>query len=274
MSRLIRVLAGIALLGLAVALPARGHDPIFGLGPHTIYQGGYEIHVGALRERAGDERETELEAHLAYGLTGDWLVGAEVPFRDVIEDSGRATGSGDVGLFTKYRFWRQDRPGVQRSTALFAKASLPTGDETTDPALGSGATSGVLGLAFGREARTWYHWEAIRYRRSGRDDAGRRPGDRVLVDLAAAYRPYPSGYYAPDTLFTLEVNTEITDRADHDGRELADTGGTEAFLAPGIWWTYRNFAVQTGVQLPLHDDLNGDQAATDYRGQLTFEWHY
>lgn len=35
--------------------------------------------------------------------------------------------------------------------------------------------------------------------------------------------------------------------------------GTEWFLSPGLMWTLRNFAVKTGVQLPIASDLNGRQ---------------
>lgn len=263
-----------AIIGGLAGVSAQAHDPIFGLGPHVLYQGGYEVHASVHRERVGEERETEGEIHLAYGLTGDWLVGAALPVKDVIEDSERATGPGDMALFTKYRFWRHDIPGGQYSAAFFGKASLPTGDENEQPALGSGATGGVAGLAYGYEGRRWYHWAAMRYGRHAEADSGFRKGDRVLVDLAGGYRPYLSGYYEPDTIFTLELNGEYTDRAERGGRELADTGGTEVFVAPGLWWTYRNFALQTGVQIPVYHDLNGAQDATDYRAKLVFEWHY
>ena len=70
---------------LAVVIPTVGsaHDPIFGLGPHTLYKGGYEVHAGALREEAGDETETEYALALKYGITGDWVVGVEAPFIDL-----------------------------------------------------------------------------------------------------------------------------------------------------------------------------------------------
>ncbi len=38
-------------------------------------------------------------------------------------------------------------------------------------------------------------------------------------------------------------------------------------------WTYRNFAVKAGVQLPLLDDLAEYQEADDYRAMIELEWH-
>ena len=48
---------------------ALAHDPVFGLGPHTLYKGGVEIHFGSHQEKAGDERATESEIQFKYGLT-------------------------------------------------------------------------------------------------------------------------------------------------------------------------------------------------------------
>ena len=50
-------------------------------------------------------------------------------------------------------------------------------------------------------------------------------------------------------------------------------GGDQWFLSPGLMWTLRNFAVKTGVQLPLYDDLAGNQDADDYRALVELEWH-
>jgi len=38
-------------------------------------------------------------------------------------------------------------------------------------------------------------------------------------------------------------------------------------------WTLRNFAIKSGIQAPIISNLNGDQARSDYRARLEFEWH-
>ena len=55
------------------------HDPVFGLGPHTLFKGGVEIHAGVSREEAGDDKEMEYLLELKYGITGDWTVGVSAP---------------------------------------------------------------------------------------------------------------------------------------------------------------------------------------------------
>lgn len=265
-------------MGIATFIPlerAAAHDPVFGLGPHTLYKGGYEIHLGALRGQSGngEERETEYGLALKYGLTGDWVVGIELPYLSRSELAGRRSGMGDAALSTKYRFWRNDLPGAQESAAVSATAISDTGDESGEPALGSGTTDYVLGLTYGYEARKWYRWAAVRYRLND-ETGGLRRGDKVLFDLVGGLRPYPTGYLEPDTVWMLELNGEYTERAELNGRELPNSGGTEIFVAPGLMWTLRNFAVKTGVQIPVYSGLNGKQGASDYRAALEFEWHF
>lgn len=258
---------------MAIAAGAQAHDPVFGLGPHVLYKGGYEIHTGIHREKGGGETEDEAALHVAYGITGDWAAGVEVPYVRVREGPESEKGIGDTGLFTKYRFWRNDSLGAQESAAVFGKVTLPTGDETAEPRLGAGATDAVLGLAYGYEGLEWYRWASIRYRFNGRGDPGLDRGDRALLDLALGWRPTMPEYRKPDTVWLLELNGEYTNRAKRRGRTLADTGGVEWFLSPGIFWTYRNFAVKAGFQLPVVSNRFGDQEDSDYRAKLELEWH-
>lgn len=288
-SALFRTISRISAFGLlaAAAATARAHDPVFGLGPHTLYRGGFEVHAGAHGEKRGDDRETELELALAYGLTGDWSAGVELPYVRAESHDASSSGIGNAGAFTKYRFWRNDMLGAQESAAVFGKVVLPTGEGaghgghgalvpgTKDgPAAGSGsdATDYVAGLAYGYEGLEWYRWAALRYRYNG-NDQGLERGDRVLFDLVGGWRPTPPEYREPDTVWLLELNGEYTQRTKRNTATLPDTGGVEWFLSPGIFWTYRNFAVKAGVQVPVWTNRFGEQEDSDYRAKLEFEWH-
>lgn len=261
--------AGLLVPGL-LPLNAYAHDPVFGLGPHTLFKGGTEVHLGARRTERGNEAQNEYALALKYGLTGDWVIGVELPYLDISSPGSSVSGGGDVGVSTKYRFWRNDQPGVQEAAAL----SLATVFDTADENLGGGATDVIGGLSYGYEGRKWYRWAAVRYRRNGEDDSGFKRGDKVLVDLVGGIRPTPSGYLEPDWVWMLELNGEFTQRAERNGRKLANTGGQEWFISPGLMWTYRNYAIKAGVQLPIASHLNGAQAETDYRATLEFEGHF
>lgn len=266
-----RLAMGVGALmgGLALTAPARAHDPVFGIGPHVLYQGGVEVAAEAHRDQAGDDQESELGLELTYGLTGDWAAGVELPYVRVDGPSGADSGAGDVRLFTKYRFWRRDRLALQESMALFGKVKL----DTAQDGLGTGTTDSILGLAYGYESRKWYRFASARYRRNGTADNGLRRGDAWLVDLVGGIRPRRTGYLEPDTVWLLELNGEFIERATRNGARVADSGGTRWFLSPGIFWTLRNFAVKAGVQIPIAQDPNGDQEKIDYRAKLVLEWH-
>jgi len=249
------------------------HDPIFGIGPHVLYKDGIEAHLGAHREKAGQKKETELGLELSYGLTGDWAAGIELPYIKAEDGADKARGTGDARLFTKYRFWREDSLGIQETAAVLVNAMLDNGDDKENPPLGSGTTDTLLGFTYGYESLKWYRWTSIRYRRNGENGAGLRQGDKLFFDLAVGIRPTPPSYLRPDTVWLLELNREQGQRAELNGVEVSNTGGTEWYLSPGIFWTQRNFAVKAGVQLPIASNLNGSQAESDYRAKLEFEWH-
>jgi len=262
-----------AALSLAMNSAVQAHDPIFGVGPHVLYKGGVELATELHWDKKGNELENELGAEVVYGITGDWAAGIEVPMVVKADDGESSSGLGDVSVFTKYRFWRKDTLGAQESAALFAKIISETGDEKRNPALGTGTTDGILGLAYGYEGRKWYRFASVRYRRNGTTDTGLRRGDKILLDLVGGIRPTPTGYLEPDTVWLLELNGEYGKRAELNGNEVANTGGTEWFVSPGIFWTYRNFAIKAGIQVPIYHNLNGNQEESDYRAKMVFEWH-
>ena len=263
-------------LGAALALstlPALAHDPIFGLGPHVLYKGGIEAAVGVAQEKAGEEKESELSLELTYGITGDWAAGIEVPYAFKEDGPDSSRGLADIRAFTKYRFWRADSLGLQQSAAVMLAINGRNGDNDSTPPLGNGATDVIAGLTYGYESIKWYRWASVRYLLPGENDAGLQKGNTWRVDVVGGWRPVPPVYKEPDTVWLLELNGEITDRASLNGIDISSSGGTEWFVSPGIFWTLRNFAIKAGVQIPVASNLNGNQAATDYRFKTTFEWH-
>jgi len=263
----------VVLVAVFFHSPAWAHDPIFGIGPHVLFKGGVEISPEAHVARAGDSSETETALNFTYGITGDWAAGIELPYVDSDNGSVSNGGRGDIKLFTKYRFWRNDTLGAQESAAVLLQVKLDTADNGINTALGTGTTDTILGLTYGYEGRKWYRWASIRYRLNGTSDTGLQRGEKVLFDLVGGVRFKPTGYLEADTVWLLELNGEYGDRADINGASVANSGGTEVFLSPGIFWTKRNFAIKAGVQIPIFSNLNGAQIESDLRASLTLEWH-
>jgi len=250
------------------------HDPIFGIGPHVLFKDGIEFAIDLSQEKSSAENETELGVEIVYGITGDWAAGFEIPY--AIKDEGVESSNGiaDVQLFSKYRFWRQDSLGLQESAAITLGLNLDNGDDTTEPPLGNGAIDYMLGLTYGYEGLKWYRWASVRNLQPGKSSSGKQKGNKWLIDFVAGWRPVPPMYRKPDAVWLIEFNIEIADKSRKlDGSLNADSGGIEYFISPGLFWTTRNFAIKTGIQLPIKNDLNGDQAGSDYRFKAAFEWH-
>lgn len=259
-----------AVTGLVgVSGQAAAHDPVFGLGSHVLFRGGYEVHLKATRDQAGDARVGSGGVSLAYGVTGNLTLGAELPYRFARTPGTGSEGLGDASVYGKYRFWRRDRRGVQDSLALLLKLKL----NSAAASHGTGSSDTIMGLAYGHESLEWYRWASIRYRHNGRGNAELDRGDAVLLDLVAGWRPRPPVYTRPDLVWMLELNGEMTQFNRVGALRLAGTGGRAWFVSPGLMWTWHNFAVKTGVQLPLVSDLNGARRKDDYRARLEFEWH-
>lgn len=251
---------------------SHAHDPVFGLVPHTLFKGGTEVHGGYARAEAGAEREQEYALAASYGLTADWTVGLEQHFADVSAPGNKRSGRGDVALQSKYRFLRQDLPGAQRAAALALRLVL--GGSGERELANEGATDAIVGWSYGYEGRRWYRWAAAPYRRNAENDAGFKRGDVWLLDLAGGLRFHPSGYFEPDWVWMLELNGELIDRAQTNGNTVVASGGQRWFVSPGLMLTYRNYALKTGVQIPISQNLNGAQDKIDYRGVVEIEGHF
>jgi len=248
---------------------AAAHDPVFGLGPHTLFKGGVEIHAGGHREKSGDESETEAELQFKYGLTGDWVAGIGIPY---VRSGDGDDNRGSTNLSTKYRFWRHDSFGVQESMAVLGKVILDDGEglHGVEP----DGNDYLVGLTYGYEGRKWYRWASVRHRFNADATTGAERPNVWLVDLVGGIRFAPTEYHEPDWVWMLELNGELIERVSQGtGSAEKQLGGNQWFLSPGLMWTYRNFAIKAGVQLPLFYDLSQDQEKGDYRALVELEWH-
>ncbi len=268
---IVRIMASLVL---ALFSPSSfAHDPVFGIGPHVLYKGGIETALETHLEKTDKEKKVEAGLELVYGMTGNWAAGIELPYIAKKDEFDSSNGLADIRLFSKYRFWRQDSLGLQKSAAVMIAFNLNNGNETARPKLGNGANDMIGGLTYGYESIKWYHWASVRYRYNGENDAGFHVGNKMLIDFVAGYRPTTPEYKKPDTVWLLELNTEINEKSEINGNSLPKSGGIESFLSPGIFWTLRNFAIKAGIQIPIYSDLSDAQEKSDFRAKASFEWH-
>ena len=163
------------------------HEPVFSLGPHTLYKGGIGVEIEAevlsksrvLQEgdKIDDPQNQKatrlvLPTEIIYGVTPALSVTARIPIVDRrfektmggVRDKDRSKGLGDITLRSKFRFWKRDTLGVQQAAAVVFGIKLPTGDDEADLPLGTGSTDFLFGLTAGHEGRRLYAFGDIRYR--------------------------------------------------------------------------------------------------------------
>ena len=100
-------------------------------------------------------------------------------------------------------------------------------------------------------------------------------GDTLRYDLAFAYRLFPriyKVYPSPQLNLFLEFNGLYGDKHRANGKRLADSGGNEVLIAPGIQYLGKTFILEASVQLPFLEDLNGSLPSTDYTVLFGFRW--
>jgi hypothetical protein len=252
---------------------ASAHEPIFGLGAHTLYQGGYGLELEWEGEKSGDEKESAFGYHISYGVTPDFTIALVVPqFLDKEEGTNSSSGLGDLSLRAKYRFFRVDAPGSTTGVALNLGLKLPSGDETEAPPTGTGSADYLFGLAYSYESLRHYFFTDFRYRMNTEANNIRK-GNVFFYDIAYGVRPWRVDYLKPDLVLVVELNWEHQEKTRISKVKNPDSGGDRLFVSPGFLLSRRNVMLKGGVQIPVSQDLNGTQEETDYRALVSIEFH-
>jgi hypothetical protein len=253
----------------------------------------------------------------AHGITDDLTLSLRLPFvrrTDILDAHegplGDAAGVGDLSVLGQYRFYR-DRASQTEAALLFG-ASLPTGDTGVISAAGapfeaefqpgSGAWSGLLGVAFTRRFGPWSFDANVLYQFTGEGVQDINLGDRFQYNAAISYRivnfASPSGrshlglpepmYHGgpkakhhhgpkardhhheepvspagPTLDLVLELNGEWHDR--QSGEEGFHSGGNTIYLSPGLRLSTDKWSGFVSVGIPIVNDLNGIQPEPEWR---------
>ena len=155
--------------GVFPHLSAFAHEPIFGVGPRTIWSEG--IGLGFELENLNIPQALQLK--VIYGITED------LSFVSFTRPSG-------IRLGLKYRFWKKDGRGVQDSAAIYSLVGFPEFSHLR----------GIAGLSAGRESRRIYIFGGV---------LTAFPPVSVFLNGAFGLRPYLAEYHEPDFVALFEV---------------------------------------------------------------------
>lgn len=265
--------------------PALQHNPIFGLGPQTIWRGGFGIQLETeftSRTGALKERSQAVHAEFLYGITADLNIALAVPIvtrrseRGIAPGLGQvdrdATGIGDAVVRAKWRFFHRFSGRTQYHAAVIGGIKVPLASTGSNPPLGAGTTDFLAGVTVSRDALRSYLWASTLVRANG-EAFGRKRGNEYRYDAAVGIRPWIPRFTGVDVLFLVELNGVTAAENVIDGVEQSETGGTVVAVSPGFWLTYRNWALKGGIKLPVLQQLGATQPRFDYTFVISIETH-
>ena len=269
------LLVGAGVAGLSAQGPGAGstvfpgsagvqlrHEPVFGVGPHTTWRGGWGVEIEV--ERHGSE--TVVPVEVMYGVTEKLTVTATLPW----EASSADGGLGEVGLRAKWRFATRFAPGLSDAVALIGGVTIPRNRAGGARKGGPGI---MAGLAAGRESRRWYYFAGARGTlRVSRD--GYDPGDHLALNMAWGIRPRLTAFDEPDLVILVEGNYRMVGRSTLAGEVDRATGSRVLTFGPAVLYSIRNIMFKGGLDIPIWDRFNeaGKDASTMVIGALEIHW--
>jgi len=220
---------------------------------------------------------------LGYGVNSDFALFGVLPYvnKQLKVTAGgmrftrQAAGVGDLKLFGRYTIFKNNAPGKSLRIAPFAGIKIPTGEHHARDALGrlpAGVQPGSGSWdAFGGVVTTYqtlnYQIDTQASYQVNTAASGFEFGDVARLDASLQYRLWPrvlSGG-VPGFLYGLiEANFSHQNKNRSGGVRDPNSGGTTLLLSPGLQYVTKRWILETTVQVPLVQNLNGSALKNDY----------
>ena len=231
---------------------------------------------------------------LAYGASPKLALFGVLPYVDKRLDInmggkriGRgAHGIGDASLFARYTMFQVNRPGDTLRIAPFAGLKTPTGSHNQRDAFGlvprilqpgSGSWDPFAGIAVTRQTLDWEFDMAAKYRLNT-GASGFTFGDEARADASFQYRLFPrsleSGGVPAFVYAVLESNLIWNGKNSALGVTAPNSGGLTWNLAPGLQYVTSRLILETAVQIPVVQNLNGTALESDWVWTAGFRWNF
>lgn len=181
-----------------------------------------------------------------YGITSKWQVGWIVPLVNIApKGMDSRFGLGDVKVFTKFQVHQKDGKGKTFRTLLKLTESIPSGNTTDAPALGSGASQIAMGVVSGYITTKYGIYTEVAYNLT----SNRLP-DNLIYNVALGYPLLPQKYPPKQINLFLELN----------GNFITDISSNSLFISPGVQYIVgKRLLFETGIQLPLTEEVDDTQ---------------
>jgi len=231
---------------------------------------------------------------LAYGASPKLAVFGVLPYVDKRLDmtlGGKrirreTQGIGDALFFARYTVLQVDKPGDTLRIAPFAGLKTPTGSHTQADAFGlvprilqpgSGSWDPFAGITVTRQTLGWEFDIAAKYR-FNTGASGFTFGDEARADASFQYRVFPrtleSGGVPAFVYAVLESNLIWNGQNSTMGVTDLNSGGLTWHIAPGLQYVTDRFVLETAIQIPVVQNLNGTALESDWVVTAGFRWNF
>ena len=220
---------------------------------------------------------------LGYGVTPKLAVFAALPYLDKtlkVTDNGEriersSEGIGDLKLFGRYTLHQRDARSQTFRLGAFGGVKAPTGDDDKTDRLGRLPIPLQSGTgawdAFGGIVATYqkldFQIDAQLSATLNGEANDFEAGDEIRADVSFQYRLLPKVLSADTQSFlygVLEITALNQNKNRVAGMSDPNSGGTTVYLTPGIQYVTRKYILETALQVPIHQNLNGTTLETDY----------
>lgn len=221
---------------------------------------------------------------LAYGFNPKLALFVVLPYVDKRMDitvgnkrvRRQTNGLGDGKLFARYTVYQADKLGDTLRIAPFAGLKVPTGVSDKRDALGvlprplqsgSGSWDPFVGITLTRQTLDWEFDTAASYQLNSKA-SGFEFGDEARFDASFQYRIVPQpldDMGVPAFIYAvLESNLIWNGKNKLVGTTDINSGGMTWNLVPGLQYVTRRYVLETAIQLPVVQRLNGTALETDW----------
>ena len=267
-------LAAVMVVVLSTStLHASGHGPVFGGATPTLGKGAWSFDQAWMGQvmRGTTKQEQLLRSMLSLGITEKVQISASVPIplgSSGMMPAGRMMammpGTRDFEALVGWRF--HSRPvgiGARIETTVYVGGLVPLDSSRGGVATGPGA---FVSIASGYASREHYFWLGASHQRHA-ERSGDRAGAVTSYSVVYGYRPpaWRLEYPKPDLRFFVEAVADKTERMQHGGRVMPDSGGEVVLIGPSMLLLYKAYAIEGGVLFPVYQRTNGTQPEERFR---------
>jgi len=250
--------------------------------------------TGDITSQNRDLSVTAVPLVLAYGFSPKLALFGALPYVDKRMDitignkriRRQTQGLGDSKFFARYTIYQVDKPSDTLRIAPFAGLKIPTGAHNKRDALGvlprplqsgSGSWDPFAGITLTHQTLDWEFDTAVNYQLNTKA-SGFEFGDTARFDASFQYRVLPQSLDnigVPAFVYAvLESNLIWNGKNKLAGATDINSGGTTWNLVPGLQYVTRRYVLETAIQLPVVQRLNGTGLETDWVWSAGMRWNF